>query len=251
MDPHVTAELVQATGAVAAAARLISAGLRKRFPALLAYLVFLALINLVLGLENAQSLLYFYSWVILEPLKCVFSVIAVRELFALTFDHYPGIRTAGRWAMYAGVVFAASISIAATIWAGGVHGRSKIFYFEAFQRSVIFTLAFVIGAILWSLSRYPLHLQRNTLVSSACFSALFLGDACRLFIDSLADYLYNLPIDRTESVFACLCLLTWAALLKPEIETTPARVSFPTPQEDHLLQQLNALNQLMTRAARR
>lgn len=250
MDPHVTAELIQAAGAVAASARLVSAGLRKHFLALLSYLVFLAVLNLVLGLENAQSLLYFYSWVVLEPLKCVFSVLAVRELFTLTFENYPGIRTTGRWAIYSGVTLAVSISLTATIWAGGAHGRSKIFYFEACQRWVMFTLAVVIGAILWSLSRYPLHLRRNTLVSSICFSALFLADACRLFIDSLAIYLYNLPIDRTESVFACVCLLTWAVLLKPD-EIIPTRITFSTPREDHLLEQLSALNQMMDRAARR
>ena len=39
--------------------------------------------------------------------------------------------------------------------------------------------------------------------------------------------------------------------LKPEPNAVPVQVRFANPDEDHLLQQLNTLNQFMTRTARR
>src|SRR5438874_7521354 len=101
MDPHAATELILAASAAVAVVRLIQLNLAPQFPALFAYLAFLSAINLVFGLLNSGSPLYFWSYVVLEPLKCVFSIAAVGELFALTFNDYPGIRTVGRWVMYA------------------------------------------------------------------------------------------------------------------------------------------------------
>lgn len=251
MDPRQAAELIQAAGAAVAAARLLQLGLSKQYPAILRYLLFLSAINLVFGLENYVSCAYFYSYVFLEPLKCILSVIAVRELFAVIFRNYPGIRTVGRWAIYGGTILALSISFAATLGSRGGPGRSKIFYFEMGQRTIVFSLAVVTGMILLSLSRYPLRLRGNTTISSIFFGALFLSDAGRLLIDSFALYLHNHYVDETESVFTAMCLVAWAALLKSEDESEPARVVFSTPREEHLLQQLTALNRMMARAARR
>jgi hypothetical protein len=254
MDSRGAIELLQTAASLAALARLSYLNLVKQFPALAAYLVFLAVIKLVFGLLDPVSAFYFWSYVVFEILKWIFSIFAVRELFALTFNRYPGIRTVGRWAMYTGVALALGISLLVTrvFWSGGVRGRSAhLFYFEVSQRSVVFTLAFVIVTILIILSKYPLHLSKNALVSGVFFSILFLSEAAQLLFDSLAPMLYNFYADWAEAAFVSICLLGWAALLKPETETIPARISFSTPREDYLLQQLDALNQMMTRSVRR
>ena len=225
-----------------------------RFPALFAYLLLVGLIYLSFGLLHPASDSYFWSYVILESLKWIFSIFAIRELFALTFHRYPGIRTVGRWATYGAVFLALAIALLATrlFWGRGPGGRSAdLFYFEVSQRSVVFTLAFVIASILLFLSKYPLRLSRNTLVSSVFFSVLFLSEASQLLIDSLSPGLFNSYADWAEVIFVIVCLLTWAALLRPEPAGAPERIKFSTPREDHLLQQLDALNQMMTRAARR
>jgi len=255
MDPNVATELSQAVAATAAVTRLIYLNLAKRFPALLAYLVFEAVMNLGYGLLNPVSVQYFWSYVVLEPLECVFGIIAVRELFTLTFDEYPGIRTVGRWVMYAGVALALSISLLLTgfFWSGAARGRahSDLFYLEVSKRSIVFTLALVIVAILLFLSKYPLHLSKNTLVSSAFFGALFLSETFRLLVDSLAPKLHIHYVDWSEAFFISVCLVGWAAMLRPEPQRVPAQIRYSRPQEDQLLQQLKSLNQLMTRAARR
>jgi len=255
MDPNAVTDLIQATAAVAAVTRLVRLELVKRFPALLAYLVFLAATNFGFGLMNQASVPYFWSYIAINPVKAVVSIIAVRELLALTFNDYPGIRTVGRWVMYAGVGLSLGVSLLLTgfFWSGTARGRahSHLYYFEVSQRSIVFSLAVVIVAILLFLSRYPLRLSRNTLVSSAFFSSVFLSEACRLLVDSLAPEL-NVPfVDLSEAAFTAICLLGWAAMLNTETGRAPERITFSTPQEDHLLQQLNALNQMMTRAARR
>jgi hypothetical protein len=255
MDPHAAPELIQSVAAASAATRLISLNLAKRFPALLAYLVFQSAINLGFGLLNRASKAYFWSYIILEPLECVFSVIAVRELLALTFHDYPGIRTMGRWVMYAGAMLALGISLFLTgfFWNGRamVRADALLYYVEVSERSIVFSLAFVILTILIFLSKYPLHLSRNTIVSGAFFSVLFLSEASQLLIDSLAPQLYNLYVDWVGTVFISLCLFGWAAMLGPAVGRAAAQIRFSSPHEDHLLRQLNSLNQLMTRSARR
>jgi hypothetical protein len=175
-------------------------------------------------------------------------------LLTLTFDNYPGIRTVGRWALYAGIALSVGTSLAMTrfFWNTGAKGRQKwgLFYFEITQRSIVFSLVVVIVAILFVLSKYPLHLGRNTYVSCAFFSALFLSEAATLLLDSTTRVLHNDLVDLIESIFIALCLGSWAFMLRPAVAPI-ARVAFSTPQEDHLLQQLDSLNQLMSRAAKR
>jgi len=249
VEPRIINELIQAAGAMAVAVQLVRLRLSGRFPAFFGFVILLALMDALFSFLNYRSRLYLNSYVVLEAAKCIFSVFAVRELFALTFEKYPGIRTAGRWAMYAGISLAASVSLVATPWAGNPHGNIMLFYVEAAQRWVIFTLAVTILTILWSLSLFPLHLRRNTLISSTLFSVFFLCDAARLLIDGLMPYLRNQAVDGAESVFSGLCLLLWAALLSPEDKTVPSRITFTSPREDQLLQQLAAFNRVMTRSA--
>lgn len=255
MDPNAATELMEASGAAVAVARLVYLKLARRFRALFAYLVFLAAMETDFGSLSQASKYYFWSYVALEPLECMFGIMAVRELLALTFNDYPGIRTFGRWVMYAGMAFAVGISLflAGFFWTNTASGRahSHVYYLELSKRSIVFSLAFVIVTILIFLSKYPLYLSRNTLVSSAFFSILFLSEASRLLVDGLAPQLNNRYVDWTENIFTSLCLFGWAILLKPESQQLPARIKVPGPQEDHLLQQLNALNRLMTRAAKK
>jgi hypothetical protein len=247
------AQFAQVLAAAVAAGRMLYLGLGKRFPALLGYLIFIACSSLCYSILDPRSKPFFWVYVFLMPLESIFKIFAVRELVMLTFDNYPGIRTVGRWTMYAGLVISitASLLLTRVFWTVGAHGRQKwgLFYFEVAQRSIVFALAVVIIAIIFVLSKYPLNLGRNTYVSCTFFSVLFLSEAAQLFVDAMMRELYNRYADWTEQFIIVFCLVGWAALLKPQTATA-ARVAFTGPQEDLLLQQLDSLNRLMSRAAR-
>jgi hypothetical protein len=252
MDPHVVTERVQAAAAAIAVGRLVYVGLAKRFPAVLAWLILEAISNFAYSILSPRSQAYFYTYFAVTPLDCILSILAVRELVNLIFTNYPGIRTVGRWAIYAGIVVAIVVSSALTIsWTNTYHHKKwGLYYLESAQRSIVFSLVVVILAILFALSKYPLRLGRNTWVTSAFFSTLFLSEAAVLLFDSLAPNFYNHVADTTESFFIAACVGIWAFLLQPH-SVPVSRVAFASPQEEHLLRQLDALNQLMNRAARR
>lgn len=251
MDTNQAVELLQSAAAAMAAARLIYFKLPGRFPALFAWLLLIAAGNFISAVISSRSAIYFWFYFSVITLVCIADVVAVRELFALIFIDYPGIRSIGRWGMYTGIILAtaASILISRIFPRNSMHGSRHLFDLEVAQRSIIFTLAIVIITILFCISKYPLHLTRNTYISSALFSIFFLSDAARLLIDSLAPYLLDNYVDWTTSVVLAACLATWAALLRP----APAMAvpdPVPSPYEEHLLEQLASLNQILGRVAR-
>src|SRR5437762_1938363 len=121
MDLHFVNLFVQSAAAAAVAGRLVWLKLAWRFPALFVFLVLLALSDLSLSLISLQSRLYFRIYVAEVPVYCISSIFAVRELFALVFENYPGIRTAGRWAVYTALALAGVISMFAA--AANVFGQ--------------------------------------------------------------------------------------------------------------------------------
>lgn len=254
MDAHFAALFLQSAAAGAAAGRLIWLKLGRRFPALLAFLVFLAVCDFSLGFVPLTSRLYYRMYLGCVPVYCITSIFAVRELFALTFEDYPGIRTGGRWVMYSALVLATGISLAVAIpdvmRERGREANRLLIYSEIIQRSIVFALAVLIIFIVFFLSRYPLNLRRNTYISSAFFSALFLSEGAQLLIDSFQPRLNNLYIDFAQTAFAAICLGAWAQLLQPETGASRPRSTFATAQADHLIEQLQSLNQVLSRASR-
>ena len=208
---------------------------------------------MVAALLPRSSRAYFWLYTGYVVVTCAFGGFAVNELFALVFTDYPGIRTVGRWGMYAGTALAtiASIAVGAYFRRTSTEGSFHLFSLEVVQRSIVFSLAIVIATILFFLSRYPLNLGWNTYVASGFFSALFLSDAVRLLVDSLQTTLHNDVVDWIESAFIVICLVAWASLLRRH--SLPARrpAAPATPHEEHLLAQLAAINQMLGRTARR
>jgi hypothetical protein len=254
MDWHIVREFVQAAAAFAALARLAYFHLTRQFRALACYLGLLSLSHVLAGGLSRQSVTYFWYYFALTPLESVAGIFAVRELIALIFADYPGIRTVGRWALYAGVLLSVGVSLALTNWFSyaGPEPRIKwgLFYMEAAERSITFSLAVAIVAILFALSKYPLNLGRNTYLSCAFFSAIFLTDAARLLIDSSQRLLFYELAESVSAISISLCLFAWGFLLRAQTAPAP-RIAFPTAHEDRLLHQLESLNSLMIRTARR
>lgn len=242
--------MVEAAAAAIAIARLISLQLAGIFPALLSFLAVIAATAVGGSFLQPHSRSYFWLYVIETPVYCVLALIAARELFTVVFVKYPGIRTAGRRAVYWGAAcaFAASGAIA-LIYRGSVV-LTHLVYIELLRRSVVLSVALFILFILYSLSRYPLHLGRNVVISSGIFSVLFLSQAAQLLIDSLSIHLYSRSVDLFNVAFGAACTVAWALLLRPEPAKMPVIVKYSSGQEEQLLAQLDQLNRLLTRAAR-
>lgn len=252
MTPYSATILIEAAAAVIAVARMLSLRLAGIFPVLLSFLSAIAVTGITASFFSLRSHTYFWIYTVQTPVYCILAILAAREVFAVVFKKYPGIRSAGRMAIFWCIGFASMISLAVAV---GRPGRPETFthpllYIELVRRSTVLTVALFILFILYTLSRYPLELGWNIWVSSVLFSILFLGEATQLLIDSFSPRLYSGLVDLAADIFGAACTLVWAALLRPEPNTGPVVVKYSSEQEQHLLDQLDSLNQLLTRAAR-
>jgi hypothetical protein len=254
MDWHSVREFAQAAAALFALARLAYFNLTKQFRAVACYFGLLALSHPLAVVLPRQSAAYYWYYAWLIPLESAAGIFAVRELIALIFANYPGIRTVGRWTLYGGVLLAAGTSLALTRWVSysGSQPRVKtsLLYMQTVERSVTFSLAIAIIAIVFVLSKYPLNLGSNTYFSCAFFSAIFLIKAAQLLFDSSQRLFFNELAENVAAISVSACLVSWGFLLSAQ--TAPAtRIAVPTAHEDRLLHQLESLNSLMIRTARR
>jgi hypothetical protein len=253
MNPVSLAEFFEAAAAGVAAARLIRLGLAKQQPALLIFLLFMAVDLFGLSCLAPESAAYFWFFMVSLIVSWFVSIIVVREMFTLTLERYPGIRTAGYWSIYWAVGLSLTICLLITVYSGngGARGRSGLYYVEIADQWFVQTLAVVVAAIMLFLSRYPLHLNRNTYVSCSFFSAVFLSDAAVLLVDAYAPHLFLRSVDTMQILFAGACFAAWAVMLKAAETDAPTRITFESPEEHHLLLQLESLNNLLARSGRR
>jgi hypothetical protein len=177
----------------------------------------------------------------------------VREIFALIFKDYPGLQTAGRWSFYGALAISVAVSV---VLAGTFHPTSaptapQLVYMLQLDRWIGLTLTVTISILMLFLSRYPLHLDRNTYVASGFFSAMFLALGAVKLIDSISKHLYSDYADRAEVTFAAVCFAGWGLMLRPAEKPAPAPAAVNKPREAELLQQLDSLNQILSRSSRR
>ncbi len=244
----------QAAAAAFAAARLLQLRLTSRFICLFSYLAATIFFDLSLSIVSPYSQAYFWIYVVAGPTIWVTASLAVFQMFSLIFRDFPGLRTVGRWALNGAL--AISILVSAAIlrapWPRET-ARTKALYYELiFDRSLHFGLAAIIVALIWFLSRYPLHLTRNTYVASGFFSAVFLAESAARLIDTLNPALYVNDIDRLEIVLVAVAFAVWGMMLQsPATAPAPARAPANPDREAELLRQLDAMNAVLTRSVRR
>src|SRR5579884_3114382 len=107
MTPESATALVEAAAALIAIARLLSLQLAGIFPALLSFLSVIAVSATTRSFLSPASRSYFWLYTAETPVYCILAILAARELFAVVFRKYPGIRSAGRMAIYWCAGFAA------------------------------------------------------------------------------------------------------------------------------------------------
>ncbi len=243
----------QAAAAAFAAARLLHFRLRSRYPILFSYLIVSTILSSLFSVLSVKSQAYYWAYIVSQPVSWCAAALAVREMFALIFRDYPGLKTAGRWSFYAALAISVVVSIvlAGTLHATNAPKAPQLVYTLQLDRSIGFTLTVTIGILMLTLSRYPLHLDRNTYVASGFFSAIFLANGAIKLIDSISKDLYFDYADRAEVTFAAVCFAAWGLMLRYAEKPAPARAAVSKPREAELLQQLESLNQILSRSSRR
>jgi hypothetical protein len=244
----------QAAAAAFAAARLLHFRLRRRYPVLFSYLIVSTILSVVFSLLPVKSHAYYWAYIVTQPVAWCAAALAVREMFALIFKDYPGLQTAGRWTLYGALALSVVVAIALTKTlhaSSGAPTSQELVYILWLDRSIGFTLAVTIAILMLFLSRYPLHLDRNTYVAGGFFSAIFLAAGAVKLIDSISTDLYSVYADYAEVTFAAVCFAGWGLMLGYAEKPAPARAAVNKPREAELLQQLESLNQILSRSVRR
>jgi hypothetical protein len=246
-------QIVQSTAAAAAAGRLLSAGLARRQAGLFSFVAVYVVCAASLAVLSPDSPAYFWAYLFFDFLSCCLSVWSVAEMFTLSMIGYPGIRTAALRTLFGCLAFSAllTLAIALASWGNRHNGKSHLYYVEVADRSIVFALAVVVAGLIWFLSRYPLHLHRNTYVSCGFFSALLLIRAGADLLYSFSPHFFSHYVDPVEAVLCCLAFLGWACLLTSESAPRPVRVSYEKPDERELLRQLDAMNRMLGGVERR
>ena len=232
-------------------ARLLHLRMWSKFPALISYLFVVAVRATLLSFLPDTSPAYLRIYLIGSTLVCCAAALSVYEMFRLVFRDYPGLRTAGRWAVYTALAIAVTITVVFLRKASPGTPLSHLLFYElVFERSIIFGLALIVIILMIFLSRYPLHLGRNTYVASGFFSAMFLTQALVRLVDTLSPQLYARYADYPEVTFTALCFLGWGIMLRQAEAPEPPRPPADERREAELLHQLESLNGILSRSSR-
>lgn len=164
-----------------AAQRLL--GLYKAFAAYLLIWLCQDIAPVALGLNlggDRYALFFFIS----EPFAWIFAYLVLIELFDLTLADFPGIRSAGRMVLYAGillsVVVAAAMAIPSLLHLGGT-GWLYILYM-VIERSVMILSLILLGALQVLMVRSSLQLPLNTVRYSRVYAIHFATRAVQVFV---------------------------------------------------------------------
>jgi hypothetical protein len=238
---------------VVAVLRVIQTRLYRVYPLFFSLLCISLILDSAVAIFGTKSRVFFYSYAVFEPVRNILYILVVWELFSVIFRNYVGLRSLSRWVMGAAAAIAPIgfvISIAAHGSAYATHSRYVANVVE-FERGVAIGLVVFILIMLFFISRYPIKLPRNSVVLCILYSVWFLVDAAVLLASSFLPKNGRAVVNATQPLMEALCYLGWAVLLSKAGEQKETRVrSMPLDVEESLIQELNAMNQMLLRAGR-
>lgn len=246
-------EWVSLLGAGLTGLKLISSGLYRRYRFFLVYLVSLVPYGICLLVLDVHSGSYQKFWTVTTPLFWLLYVLVVFELCGLILERHKGLYTLGRWAMYAGLAVAVSVSVLSLLphITPATPQRSRIMgYILATERGVDFSLALFILLILLFLTRYPVPLSRNVVIHSVVFSLFFLSNTLGILLYSVFGLHVNSEVNLFLMGICSACMVGWLVLLNAKGEEVRLRtMQFGRGDEERILFQLDSLNDTLLRAS--
>lgn len=202
---------------------------------------------------GVQSVPYFYTFIVVEPLLNVAYLLMVWELFSVIFRDYAGLRSLSRWVMGGAAALGAGFSLVMLgVVATQPHLKTWVPRLAVFERTVTSALVVFIIILLFFISRYPIKLSRNSIVQSLLCSLWFLIDATYCLLWAVLPSRYSLQLDNIQIAAQGLMFLSWATLLSQAGQQQPGRVrrNISPEREKALIGELDALNDSLMRAGR-
>ena len=232
------------------ALRLWKFGLARRYPVLTAYLLYMAPYLAGPVVLNLRSVAYYRFWMVSEPLLWIIEILLVRELCGAVLERYRGIRTLGRWTMYASMVISVGFSILAlrAHLDSALSNRSPtLALVTGMERGVTLALAIFLLLMLFLVSRYPMHLSRNVMLITVVFTTFFLTTTLGAILRTVFDRRLGLKADVVLAALATVCVIAWMVLLTPAGEEVEGHwLHFSPHHEARLLRQLASLNRSLS-----
>ena len=201
---------------------------------------------------GTKSRAFFYSYVVLEPIRNVLYILVIWELFSVIFRNYAGLRSLSRWVMGLAAIIA-PIGLVLSIPHGTVYVSRYVMTVVRFERGIAMGLVVFMIIMLYFISRYPIKLPRNIVVLCMIYSIWFLGDAAILLASSfLPKATGGRIVNLTQGTLGVFCYLGWALLLSKagEFQETRVRRAVSAEDEQALIGELDAMNQMLLRAGR-
>ena len=224
------------------------------YPAFFACFLFESVLLTAATVVGTGSVVYAWIYLLCYPAVWILYCLMVRDLYYQIFSSYPGIAMYGRWTIYASAVIAlvaVVVGRAATRDALSAK-RTLIVGWEAFGRNLVFGLAILILLLLLILSRYPINLRQNIVVNCLCFSLFLLAEAGTVLAEQLTGMRHTITTNEMNVVLDIACFGAWGYLLSREGQTRVVHVLHPSQAEaERLLLELNSLNSILLRAARK
>jgi hypothetical protein len=236
------------------AVRLYSLRLHKRYPAFFAYLIFQTIRSLALVAFPLESFTFAYIFFYTQPVLWVFYVLVVLELYKLVLNDLPGIYSLGRWALYGALVIAVTISFLTLIPFWGKEESKLLFWVTTVERGVLTSVMLFLFLILLFLSRYPLQLNRNIIVHCVVYTIFFLGLSMTLLVRNVRGWEMMRSLNHVVEGISLACYGVWIVFLTQKGEERKVALhhhrSDPA-DERRLKEQLNSMNEMLLRAARK
>jgi hypothetical protein len=201
---------------------------------------------------DVRSDSYFFFWIFSQPVSWVLSVLVIWELTGLILDKYPGIKKLGQWFMYASMGVSLAVSILSMLPKINptIAARSKVMgYMFAVDRGLVLSVVVFLVVMLALLSRYPVRLPRNVVIHSYLYTIFFLSISLSLLARTILGVRIYEAGDKILMAISSACGFAWFWLLseKGEQVSTPA-APIDRNKEEHLLLQLDHLNQTLVKA---
>jgi hypothetical protein len=200
------------------------------------------------------SALYKYIFLISIPLSWVLYFWGARHLYQKIFSKYPGIAFAGRSALWLSAAIVIVGVVLSTALAPGVVTSKDLFAaLILLDRCVLFGIAFFLVLLVSIMIRYPISIAKNIAVHAFFFASILFSQALLQAVDQWTGYRFTPYCNTIAAGFDAVLVSAWAVFLTNAGDAVIIRVRqhIRPETEVHLLGQLDALNGILLRAARK